>query len=152
MPVQTYFCMGLQLSDIIEWVLAQTGPGHVDISTFSVGDEFLRRLYMLRRKGAVTSCRIVCDSRAMRKTRLLSASLRSTVDDVRVAQNHSKVVIVYGKEMTAAVITSQNLTRGNRTEAGVVTADPVTIEALRSQFDNLLTRSADVLGTVSATD
>lgn len=143
-PVQTYFCAGIQLSDIIDRVLLQTGPARLDISTFSAGEEFLRRLWRLKQSGAVTYCRLICDARAMKKTKLLATFMTNVADCVMVGSNHSKVVLVSGEKMSAAVITSQNLTRGNRTEAGVITADPVSVDAVRMRFDNLVKNSVYV--------
>lgn len=145
--MQSYFCAGLQLADVIEWAVKQCGASRLMVSTFSAGDEFLRRLYRLKQSGAVTHCTLVCDTRAMKKTRLLMSFMSGVVDEIRVVPNHSKVVLVEGDRMTAAIVTSQNLTRGNRTEAGMVISDQSAISAIRGDLDILLSNSTLIYGT-----
>lgn len=49
---QAYLGRGLHTFGVIEWLLAQTGPSDVIISTFSTSVEFLSAFYNLRKKGS----------------------------------------------------------------------------------------------------
>lgn len=49
--IQPYFSNRVQLAEVIEWVLSQTGPADIAVSTFSTGEEFLRRLARLKGRG-----------------------------------------------------------------------------------------------------
>lgn len=146
-PVQPYFCNNLQIADIIEWTVAQCGRSVLTVSTFSAGEEFLRRLWRLRHSGAVTGCTIICDTRALMKTRLLLTLMSNVADSVLVASNHSKVVLVDGASLSAAIVTSQNLTRGNRMEAGMIIADPDVVSEIRCAMQTLITNSTLIHGT-----
>ena len=42
-PLQAYLDNRVQLFDIIEMILSETGPAEIYISTFSTSEEFLRR-------------------------------------------------------------------------------------------------------------
>lgn len=141
---QSYFSNSIQLAEIIEWVLAQTGPADVSISTFSTSEEFLRRLARLRNRGLVVSCSLFCDLRAARKTASLYHFIKGVFDSVALCQNHSKVVLISNDSCRVAVITSQNQTRGDRYEAGVITTDEHIFFNLRLGLERLAENSMSV--------
>lgn len=134
----------MQLTDVIEWILAQTGPSHLLISTFSTSEEFLRRLYRLKKKGRLLSCDLFCDLRAARKTISLYHFIKSVFDRVCLCENHSKVLLLFNDTHSVAVVTSQNQTRGNRFEAGIITSDSLTFSNLRLAFDILAANSLSI--------
>lgn len=142
--LQPYFSNRIQLVEIIEWVLGQTGPAELMISTFSTSEEFIRRISRLMNRGLVVSCSLFCDLRAARKTVALYHFIKGVFDTVALCQNHSKVVLVYNDSFRVAVITSQNQTRGDRYEAGVITTDGHTFFNLRLGFDRLADNSMSV--------
>lgn len=142
--VQPYFSNSIQLAEIIEWVLGQTGPAGMVISTFSTSEEFLRRIARLRKRGGLVSCSLYCDLRATKKTAGLYHFVKGVFDKVALCQNHSKVVLVYNDSFRVAVITSQNQTRGDRFEAGIITTDRHTFFNLRLGFDRLASKSVSL--------
>lgn len=129
--VQPYFGRTAQLSDYIDWVLDQIGPAGMSISTFSVSEQFLRWLHRARSSGRILWCSLVCDMRAARKTSSLDSLMHSVCDEVILAQNHSKVVILDAPVVDVAIVTSQNQTRGDRFEAGIITTDYRTVFLLK---------------------
>ena len=52
---QTYFSNVVQLMDVVDWILDQTGPADIMISTFSTSEEFIRRLWRMKARGRVLS-------------------------------------------------------------------------------------------------
>lgn len=140
-PVQAYFSNRVQLADVIEWVVERTGPAYLRVSTFSTSEEFLRRLARMRSDGRITGCSLFCDLRAARKTAALYHFISSVASETRLCENHSKVVLLSNERCQVAVVTSQNQTRGDRFEAGVITSDPAAIAALREGFDTLAANS-----------
>lgn len=142
--VQPYFSNRIQLADVIEWVLTRTGPAHLQISTFSTSEEFLRRLFRLKKNGRILSCAMFCDLRAARKTLSLYHFIKSVFDRVCLCENHSKVLILSNDAHSVAVVTSQNQTRGNRFEAGIITSDPLSVSNLRLGFDALASNSLSI--------
>ena len=144
--VQPYVSGSMQLSDLLAWLLGQTGPSDVTVTTFSTSEAFIRRIALLRSAGLVRSATLICDLRASRKTECLMQFAAGAFDHVLLARNHSKVIIVRGGCISAAVVTSQNQTRGDRFEAGVVTTDSFTIESLSAAIDDIISCSvsADV--------
>lgn len=140
-PVQAYFSNRIQLAEVIEWVLVQTGPADICISTFSTGEEFLRRFSRIREKGLVRSCSLFCDLKAARKTVAVYDFISGVFDRVFLCMNHSKVVLFHTDSLDVALVTSQNQTRGDRNEAGVITTDCHVIEVLTAAFDSLTKNS-----------
>lgn len=130
--VQPYFSREIQLADLIEWVINQIGRADIVISTFSTSEDFLRRLLRLKKSSKISSCELICDLRAARKTILLKPFMESEFDGVHLAQNHSKVVLLSAAGNNVAIVTSQNQTRGDRYEAGIITTDPFTFSTLHA--------------------
>lgn len=142
--LQPYFSNRIQLAEVIEWVLDQIGPADVLISTFSTSEEFLRRLHRLKNSGRVLSCSLFCDLRAARKTVSLYHFIKSVFHSVHLCENHSKVVLLSNEHHDVAIVTSQNQTRGDRFEAGVITSDPHTFYNLRLGFDAMAEKSLSI--------
>lgn len=140
-PAQAYFCDSLQIADILEWILSQTGPATVLVSTFSTSEEFLRRFCRMKEHGLVKESMLLCDQRALSKTRPLMLFMSQAFDTVRVCANHSKVVLVKNDQWRVAVVTSQNQTRGDRYEAGVVISDQSVFKTLLLGADDLVAHS-----------
>ena len=139
--VQPYFSNRIQLAEVIEWVLSQTGPADIAISTFSTGEEFLRRLARLQRDGHVSQCTLFCDLRAARKTVALYSFIKSVFNRVCLCENHSKVVLISNSSHHVAIVTSQNQTRGDRYEAGLITTDASTFVSLELGFSSMAQNS-----------
>ena len=143
-PLQVYFDGRVQLYDIIAGVLEQTGPAKLTITTFSTSEEFLRRMYRLRSRGLITHARLITDFKAAQKTAMLYQFMSEVFDAVFLALNHSKVVLVDGASARVSIVTSQNQTRGNRTEAGVITTDSSVYETLSKKIETLIDNSANL--------
>lgn len=115
-PLQAFVSDGLQLGDVLERLLQFSGVARVVVSTYSVGEEFLRRCHWLRKCGLISHLLIIADTKAADKTARLNVMVRRVADEVRLCQNHSKVLLVEGLKSSVLVLTSQNQTRGNRLE------------------------------------
>lgn len=142
--LQPYFSNRVQLAEVIEWVLSQTGPADIAISTFSTSEEFLRRLARLKELGYVCGCSLFCDIRAARKTVALYRFMKSVFDWVGLCENHSKVVLISNESHSVSIVTSQNQTRGDRFEAGVITSDHQTFCRLMLGFKTMSQRSVTI--------
>lgn len=144
-PLQAYLDNRVQLFDIIEYILTQTGPASIYISTFSTSEEFLRRIFKLRQKGMLTSAVMLADLKASRKTVNLYRFISSVFDDVYLAENHSKVILIHNTKWHVSICTSQNQTRGNRTESGMISTSPDIYSKLLSQFSDIVNNHSILL-------
>lgn len=120
---QVYLSNALQVADILRWILGQTGPADIRMTSFSISEEFLRRIFFIGKEGLVRSLDIVLDFKATNKTLILWPFIAQTVDNCYLADNHSKILLVSNDTWKVAVVMSQNLTRGNRYESGFITVD-----------------------------
>lgn len=134
-PVQIYMANDIQVADMVEWALEQAGEADVDITSFSISEEFLRRIFFIRRSYKVRRLRLMLDFKATNKTLALWPFIRQTIEQCYLANNHSKFILVCGDSVKIAIVTSQNMTRGNRYEAATVCANTELVEELRANFE-----------------
>lgn len=140
-PVQAYLTNVLQVADVVEWCLPQM-QGEVTIrqTSFSISEEFIRRLYHMRQSGRIKYIELVLDHKATNKTLRLWPFIVQTIDRCFLADNHSKLILIESPDSRVAIITSQNLTRGNRHESAIVTTDRQVYDTLLSEFLDIMTR------------
>ena len=119
-----YFSKGnVQLHHILLDVLSQVGEADLFISSFTISEEFIRKLYKLKLSGQIKSLKLLIDIRSSKKTLHLSYFLSKVADEVFLANNHSKLMLIKTEQYSVSIITSQNQTRGNRYEAGIISTE-----------------------------
>jgi hypothetical protein len=145
---QAYLSNAVQVADILEWILQQVGRAEVWQSSFSISEEFLRRLHTIRERGELRKLHLLLDRKATNKTVKLWHFIAQCSDHTYLADNHSKILLVQAESgARVAVVTSQNLTRGNRAESAFLTTDPAIFQTLLQQLQ-ALTRSAIEIETL----
>lgn len=122
-PTQVYLGTEVHLVGLLSWILDQTGPAEVFVTTFSTSDDFLCGFKRLRDDGLITHSVLLADFKASNKTRQLGALMRSAFDEVFFSENHSKLMLVSGGGITVTVVTSQNQTYGGRVECTLISSD-----------------------------
>lgn len=138
-PTQAYLTNVLQVADVLEWVLEQVGKSEVWQTSFSISDEFLRRLFFIKKSNAVSKIHLVLDRKATNKTLRLWAFITQVIQHTYLADNHSKIILVKSETgQKVSIITSQNLTRGNRHESALVTTEPDLFDTLHASIENLI--------------
>ena len=93
-PYQAYLSNALQVADVLDWVLQQLGKSEVWQTSFSISEEFIRRLYFIEKSGLVTRFNLVLDHKATNKTLKLWAFITQVISTTYLADNHSKVLLV----------------------------------------------------------
>lgn len=138
---QAYLTNTIQVADVLEWILEQVGVSDVWMTTFSISEEFLRRLYFMRKKSeSIHSITVLLDRKATQKTINLWQFIKEVVQNAYIADNHSKILLVKSESgQNVSVVTSQNLTRGNRYESAILSTEKVVFDALYEQLQNLIT-------------
>lgn len=138
-PVQCYLTNTLQVADVVEWVLEQVGKATIWQTSFSISEEFLRRLYFIEKSGKVGAIHLILDFKATQKTLRLWPFLTRVIEHTYLADNHSKVILIRAETgETVSIITSQNLTRGNRNESAVVTTDPAVFATFYESLTDIM--------------
>ena len=139
MPNQAYLTNALQVADVLEWILEQVGKAKVWQTSFSISEEFLRRLFFIEKKGNVSEFNLVLDHKATNKTLKLWAFISQVMKRTYLADNHSKILLVLSEAGdTISVVTSQNLTRGNRHESTFISTDKAIFNTLHAAVEDLI--------------
>ena len=148
-PLQQALYNEVQIADILEWVLQQVGRAEVWQTSFSISEEFLRRLYFITRNGTASAIHLVLDFKATNKTLSLWTFIEQVISTTHLADNHSKVLLILserGDKIT--VITSQNLTRGNRNESYIITSLPEVFDKFLKEIEYLIENKAVPLSDI----
>lgn len=142
-PCQAYLSNAVQVADILELILSQVGVAEIWQTSFSISEEFLRRLYFICKDKRVSRINLVLDHKATNKTLKLWAFISQVIERTYLADNHSKILLVKSqKGDMVSVVTSQNLTRGNRAESAFISTDPGIFATLFSQVNDLITNNS----------
>ncbi len=136
---QAYLSNAVQVADLLEWILEQVGSARVWQTSFSISEEFLRRLFFIEKSGRVSEFNLVLDHKATNKTLKLWSFMTQVIERTYLTDNHSKILLVEADSgQKVAVVTSQNLTRGNRHESAFISTEPVIFDTLHAQVTDLI--------------
>lgn len=136
---QAYLSNAVQVADLLEWILEQVGTAKVWQTSFSISEEFLRRLFFIEKSGRVSEFNLVLDHKATNKTLKLWSFITQVIERTYLTDNHSKILLVLAETgETVSVITSQNLTRGNRHESAFISTDRAIFKTLHAQVTDLI--------------
>jgi hypothetical protein len=136
---QAYLSNAVQVADLLEWILEQVGSAKVWQTSFSISEEFLRRLFFIEKSGRVSEFNLVLDHKATNKTLKLWSFMTQVIERTYLTDNHSKILLVEADSgQKVAVVTSQNLTRGNRHESAFISTEPVIFDTLHAQVTDLI--------------
>lgn len=136
---QAYLTNALQVADVLEWILEQVGKAKVWQTSFSISEEFLRRLFFIEKGGKVSEFNLVLDHKATNKTLKLWSFISQVMKRTYLADNHSKILLVESEAGdTISVVTSQNLTRGNRHESTFISTDKAIFNTLHAAITDLI--------------
>ena len=138
-PSQAYLSNAVQVADLLEWILEQVGTAKVWQTSFSISEEFLRRLFFIEKGGKVSEFNLVLDHKATNKTLKLWSFMTQVIERTYLTDNHSKILLVQAENgATVSVITSQNLTRGNRHESAFISTDKAIFDKLHAEITDLI--------------
>lgn len=129
----------LQLHNLIEWVLEQTGKSQIIVVTFSISEEFIRKIWMLKNKNLINNAILILDFKAVQKTKKLTQFYEKVFDEIRYCKIHAKVVMIDSPKYPVCITGSQNATRGNRFESILITTREEIILPLRRKIEEIKT-------------
>lgn len=138
-PFQAYLSNTIQVADLLEWILSQVGKSEIWVTSFSISEEFLRRLFFIKERGNISDISLVLDFKATQKTLKLWVFIKEVISNTYLADNHSKILLVKSATgETVSVVTSQNLTRGNRNESAFISTENKIFCSLCKQISDLI--------------
>ena len=140
---QCYLGRDLHVAGLLGWILNQTGPADVVVTTYSTSDDFLCSFIRLKKEGFIKSSTLVADFRACKRTHQLGAFMKNAFDEVKFAENHSKLMLVKTRTMKVLVLTSQNQTYGSRHESTIITTNEETFNYFHKRLQKVKKEAAN---------
>ncbi len=113
------------LIELVEHVLAATGPADVTISTWTAAGADLAHTHGFLANGSVRSCRWLVDFSFASRQPAYCADLvaRFGADCIRQTANHAKFVLIRNEAWNVTIRTSMNLNRNARLESYEISDD-----------------------------
>ena len=109
------------LIQLLLYVLKQTGPAHVFISTYSIAEDSIATLQRYCDNGRILSIRFLIDNRVRTISPKPFARLVATFpEQYRCLALHAKVVLVWNDEWHISIVGSQNATHNPKLERGII--------------------------------
>lgn len=109
------------LIQLVLYLLKQTGPAHLFISSYSIAESSLATLRRHLERGDILSVRFLIDNRVRTiSPRPFDYLVTSFPGCYRCCALHAKVALIYNDRYTLSVVGSQNATHNPKLERGIV--------------------------------
>jgi hypothetical protein len=96
----------------------------VVITTYSITEKFVNQIAMFKRAGLINYVRLITSSNLKTLQPNLVGHVNQVFDEVKLCEVHAKVITVSNSDTNITVISSLNLTRNNKPEAGFISVLP----------------------------
>ncbi|HPS51898.1 MAG TPA: hypothetical protein PK892_14430 [Bacteroidales bacterium] len=118
-----YYSFGnYNLVRLLVYLLRQTGPAHVFMTSYSFSQKSIEQLQKRIERGEILSFRIIIDNR-VKTMSPKPFQMLSTCFDYRCLSIHAKIALIWNDQWKITVITSQNATDNPKMERGVIYTD-----------------------------
>lgn len=108
------------MHDLLEFVLGQTGPADIYLTTWALTEEPVRKLFFMKEAGLIKNLYCLVDYRLqVRKPEPLQL-LKNMTDHIEFTQCHAKVTVIENEDWQVSVMGSANYTKNPRIEAGIL--------------------------------
>lgn len=113
------------LVQLVLYILRQTGPADVVISSYSISEHTLKTLRKMVDKGEITHIRFLIDNRVRSiSPKPFDVMIHSFPGCYKCLALHAKVALISNAEWKITVIGSQNATHNPKLERGIIHTDP----------------------------
>lgn len=118
-----YYSWGnFNLVRLISYLIKQTGPAHVFMTSYSFSQKSIEQLQNKISKGDILSFRVILDNRV----RVMSPKpfqMIASSFDYRCISVHAKVALLWNEAWKISIVTSQNATDNPKLERGTIFTD-----------------------------
>lgn len=119
-----YYSYGnFNLVRLLLYLIRQTGPVHVFMTSYSFSQKSIEQLQKKLERSEILSFKVIVDNRVKTMSpkpfQMLSNSF-----DYRCISIHAKVALLWNDEWKITIVTSQNATDNPKIERGVIYTDP----------------------------
>lgn len=126
---------------LIGHIAEQFGPSHLLMTTWSMTEDPCRALLMLREKGILLSARCILSERISERTPQVMQLAHNVFDEIKFLKLHAKITLIYNDDRQATIISSANLTRNSKMEAGIIDTSPNAFEFHKNWIENEFAKS-----------
>ena len=129
------------LIQLVLYLLKQTGPAHVFISSYSISEDSLSTLLRYCNQGDILSIRFLIDNRVRTiSPKPFDYLFTSFPGAYRCCSLHAKVALISNDRFTLSVVVSQTATHNPKLERGILHTNRDVFEfdlkMLNHEFDN----------------
>ena len=107
---------------LISYLIKQTGPAHVFMTSYSFSQKSIEQLQHKIGKGEILSFKVILDNRV----RVMSPKpfqMIASSFDYRCISVHAKVALIWNDHWKISIVTSQNATDNPKLERGTIFTD-----------------------------
>ena len=107
---------------LISYLIKQTGPAHVFMTSYSFSQKSIEQLQHKISKGEILSFKVILDNRV----RVMSPKpfqMIASSFDYRCISVHAKVALIWNDQWKISIVTSQNATDNPKLERGTIFTD-----------------------------
>ena len=116
------------LHQLIHYLVLQTGPADLYITTWSMTEDPVRSLLMLKKKGLLKRVECLLSERISERTPEVMQLARNVFDRLKFYKSHAKAFILVGERMSVVNVGSANLTRNKKNEIGVIDSSTAAVD------------------------
>lgn len=125
------------LHELILHLFGRIGPASLRLSSWGLTEKPLKSILDLVLDGTAREPKLLLDHRVKLQSAAAYQLLLASGLDIRLAQNHSKVVVMRNADWGLSLVTSSNLTRNPRLEFYVVFSSLHLADSLAEWFDRV---------------
>lgn len=108
-------------ADLIAYIAAHTGPADLAFSSWGLSESAVSILAQLKAAGLLRRIRAIMNHQSVTQRSDPLAQLQVVADELTIHNCHAKVYVITNESWAFSVVTSANMTKNPRIEAGVVT-------------------------------
>ena len=128
------------LVQLVLYLLKQTGPAHVFLSSYSIASDSLAAMKRREEAGEILSIRFLIDNRVRTISPKPFDYLATAFEGkYRCCALHAKIALIWNSEWQVAVVTSMNATHNPKLERGIIYTSPEVfgfdLKILEDEFD-----------------
>lgn len=137
-----YYSYGnFNLVRLIIYLLKQTGPAHVFMTSYSFSQKSIESLKSRLDKNELLSFRVIIDNR-VRTMSPKPFQMLSSCFDYRCSSIHAKVALLWNDVWNLSIVTSQNATDNPKLERGTIFTDKAVFQFDLNSLQNEFNRAS----------
>lgn len=112
------------LVQLIVYILKQTGPAHIFLTTYSIAEDSINAIKRKVEQGEILSVRFIIDNRVRSMSpKNFDLLVGCFPGSYRCRALHAKVALIYNDKYQITLIGSQNATKNPKLERGIIHTD-----------------------------